>query len=704
MRRICLFLFVAFWPMVGAAVPLRVQTGEHADFTRVVVGIPEGADWQLGRTAEGYALRIPTAEGFALDRFFDLIPKDRIAAVSQDPSRGELRLRVGCTCYARASVYESGALVIDISDGPAPRDAPFEQALPDAMMPASVPAPDDLPRWPYRPDQNRLLPLVTPRFAMPNTDQPRRDTTLQSATVPAPAPQIAEQEDTDKALQMIVRSLSESLGRGLTEGLLQEGLRPKGETEAAAERFGPPPKHTDDALPGVNARTSIDPMAVPDTATPPQTQVGQTCMPAPMFDVASWGSERPPHEQLTDARNSLINPVDKFEDGALLRLARVYVFLGFGREAQQALDLEGVQSRDRVMLRAIAQMVDNEPVAQELFSGQVSCPTNVALWALLAQTSAPTDAQVDRTAVINAYRALPVFVQQAVAPRLAEALLAVGAQDEAMQVLDRQATGDEKSTDRLLAEASLADALGEDAQAIETVAAVARNAPRSSPEAMARFFFEGTATKLAFSDKDFVLADALRFENAGTLAADRLAEAQFGAYLSVGRFGDARSLLVARQAGLSPVAMAASRAALFGQAAERMPDAAFLTFIWQEDAERMDAETRFRVAERLLELGFPDRALSFLATAAEGVEDGRLRGLRSLARQRSAAMQPSSEDAAMRLGKMEQPAAPEAGDVAVFSAAEGPTLRNSRALVDDAAQSRARIRALLQTVPAPANF
>lgn len=698
MTRICLVLLVVFWPLAGIAAPLRVQTGEHADFTRVVIGIPQGADWQLGRTAEGYALRIPSAEGYALDRFFDLIPKDRITAVSQGPALGEMRLRIGCTCYARASVYGSDALVIDINDGPPPRNASFEQALQDDMWPT----PDDLTQRPYRPDTNRLFPLITPRFALQEPEPPTGTDMARSTDAGEAASRTTDQEEADQALQVIVRSLSESLGRGLSEGLLQEGERQARET--AAEAIGPPPIPIDDPFPGVNARTSIDPLAVPTAAAAPQTQEGQTCLPKAMFDVASWGSERPPREQLADARGVLITPADQFEDGALLALARLYVFLGFGREAQQALEIEGVQSRERVMLRAIAQVIDEEPVAQDLFASQVSCPTNVALWALLAQDSAPTDAQVDRTAVINAFRALPTYVQQAVAPRLAEALLAVGAQDQAMQVLGQQAISDQRDIARVLAEASLADVLGEEAEAIAAVAEVAQNAPRTNPEAMTRFFLEGAAAKLVFSDQDFVLADALRFENAGTQAADRLAEAQFDAYLSVDRFTQARALFAARQKTLPSQEQARDRAKLFGQAAERLPDAAFLVFIWQEDLQSLDAATQTRVAERLLELGFPDRALSVLSATAEGAIEEQRDSLRSQARQRVADIQRSASVAPTWLGKRQRPAASEAGEAARVAATDGPTLRNSRALVDAAVRSRDSIRTFLQNAPAPADF
>jgi len=67
-------------------------------------------------------------------------------------------------------------------------------------------------------------------------------------------------------------------------------------------------------------------------------------------------------------------------------------------------------------------------------------------------------------------------------------------------------------------------------------------------------------------------------------------------------------------------------------------------------------------------------------------------------------MRRSAGDTAMRLGKRQQPLVPGSGLETVPLATDGPTLRNSRALVDDAVRLRESIRALLQSVPAPADF
>lgn len=703
MRCIAIILLLALFPIASAAAPLRVQTGEHADFTRVVIAIPRGIAWRLGRTGQGYTLRLPTDEGFVLEQFFDLIPRDRVVAVSQDPDRGELRLRVDCRCHARAIVYRSDYLVIDIHDGPAPAASPFEQALPVETQFEVRQEPVNQGER-YQPGPDPVLPVITPRFQTARTVVNRPDTMTSGDLESDPQTEHTRVTDTDEALQMIAQTLGLSLGRAMSAGLLQAGVSLGGNETASTAQSEPGLAQAMARLPGLDARTSVDPRAVIDAAAP-QTQMGKTCLPDSSFDIASWGNDSPPFLQLRQTRSALITAADEFEDDALLALARLYVFLGFGREALQMLNLDDVQTRERVILRKVARLIDDEPVSQDLFAGQVSCPSDVALWALLAQPALPIDAEVDRTAVINAYRALPVHVQRPIAPRLAEALLAVGAQDTALQILGRDHQTESEDVSLQLAGAALSDALGEDIQAIERIKDVVRNDPRATPEALTRFFVEGVRRQVRFSDEDFLLADALRFENAGTQAAESLADAQFDAYLSEDRFEDARGLLHMRSAGRTSQDIAtktsSARAGLFQQVTARLPDAAFLEFVWREDLGQEAVETQNAVAVRLLALGFPERALVVLSGNANGNKGDQQDALRAQAiydvSQQQMILDRSRQ--ADIIDKSDNQATP-----MDWTASDGPSLQGSRTLVESSEQSRETIRALLQAAPAPEEF
>ena len=115
-RGLILALVLLAWPAWGQTV--RVQSGEHDDFTRLALIFPSAPDWQLARTAGGYVLSVKgAAPAYRLDEVFRRIPRTRLTALSADPATGELRLEVGCACHATAFAFRPEILVIDLRDG-----------------------------------------------------------------------------------------------------------------------------------------------------------------------------------------------------------------------------------------------------------------------------------------------------------------------------------------------------------------------------------------------------------------------------------------------------------------------------------------------------------------------------------------------------------------------------------------------------------
>lgn len=132
---------------------VRIRSGEHGNFTRIVAeaAAPEG--WALGRAGEGgYELRLGDGAEYDLADAFRLIGRDRIATLAPGTAPGSLMLGLGCDCHATAFVTAGGALVIDVADGPPAAGSPFEARLPapgteagppQAGPPQAGTAPDD---------------------------------------------------------------------------------------------------------------------------------------------------------------------------------------------------------------------------------------------------------------------------------------------------------------------------------------------------------------------------------------------------------------------------------------------------------------------------------------------------------------------------------------------------------------------------------
>lgn len=609
-------------PAMLLARPVAVQTGEHDDFTRVVLTIPTGVEWALGRDQQGYVLRLPVAEGYQLDRFFELIPRNRITDVSQMPEAGELRLVVSCDCNADAFLFRPDILVIDIRDGLPTDDAPFEVALdapailsPPAIAPAAI-----VPV--YQPPRDRLLPLVVPdviaepdQIAMPSLDESPQDQVSAGTD-------FADSEMPETLLQDLAaleQSITQSLGRGLTQGVLAPEL-PTANDVMTDEAISQALRLMGVQAPGLRTSTSIDRAAIPEDPPTIVTQRGESCAPASYFDVGTWGDDRPFSEQISEARGKLTGEFDKLDEAAVVALARRFVYFGFGREAIQSLSLDGAMSQERRYLTAVAQIIDGDPHDLGLFEQQVSCAAPVALWAMLANGDHALDAQIDRPSVLRAFKALPPGLQTHLGPRLAERFVAIGDNDGASQALAGALGESAPTIEATLAETALDRALGDPLGAVETLSEIASTDVRMTPEAMTELFIESIKNDVVLSDSDFLLADAMRFENAELPAAADLALAQASAYLHLDRFTASRAVIVDEGDNIDPARRAAFEDTYAQAATQRMSDLDFLSYAFGDDISSTLPLTQHAMAERLLVLGFPDRAVQVVATDLTDVD------------------------------------------------------------------------------------
>ena len=143
MRRwLALLLVMVMVPWQALAAPVQVSTGEHPGFTRLVLQYDAPVNWVIGRTPDGYELRLPEATAqYDLSRAFDQIGRTRLAAIWADPETGALHVGVGCACYAMPFEFRPGIVVIDLKDGAPPKGSSFEQPLDGSVAGQLAPRP-----------------------------------------------------------------------------------------------------------------------------------------------------------------------------------------------------------------------------------------------------------------------------------------------------------------------------------------------------------------------------------------------------------------------------------------------------------------------------------------------------------------------------------------------------------------------------------
>lgn len=589
------------------AQPVVIRTGEHADFTRVVLTIPVGAEWRLGRYASGYVLELPVSDGFDTRNFFDLIPKDRISAVSQNIDVGQLRFEIACDCYADAFLYRPNILVIDVRNGTPSPQSPFEKSLSDTQT-----RPSPVSGSGFVVPQNPVLPIILPPASVASLT-PRTVVSEERNTTEVPAEMIASNTSTlENDLGALEQAVTESLSRALSQGLLDAEMAPgatvpasNGARRGALENMG-------FQSPGIKASTSVDQNAISPAPAEAITQEGDRCLPDAYFDVGNWGDDSPFQSQISLVRGQMTGEFDRGNNSAVTELARRYLFFGFGREAEQALQIDGARSLERRYLVALSRIIDDRPLEQGLFVQQVSCAGPVSLWAVLAHGEGPMDATLNRDSVLRSFRDLPLVLQGHLGPRLARKFISLGDTYAASQVLVSTRSVEDRPIAVELAEAALVQTMGDPLDAVAALTDIAGNNPRMTAEAMRDLLVESTRNGIDPRDEDLLLADALRFENAQLPISEDLAVAQIRALLAMDRFVDAQSLIREVSQTISPERVAILSVEYAENAIARMADTEFLRFAFDDMAAPLPHALEDAAAMRLLGLGFPERAAGLM--------------------------------------------------------------------------------------------
>lgn len=607
---------------IAAAAPIQVQTGWHANFTRVVLIVPTQSAWTLGRNEDGYVLKLSVTEGFNLSRFFDLIPGERINRVSQDAQNGELFLSVACDCHIKAAQDSPSVLVLDIVEGPPSNDSPYELAIDNvdqeatmALDPLAVPS----VQTPYAVPRDRLFPLTN--AAPLDAQSPPSDTTEMSSTKVAtnatkPDNVTGISAQTIENLNSLESSIVESLGRALSQGLLDTNVNGRDDRSLSTSSLRP----DEEITLGIHTITGIDRAAIPDDPSLPVSQSGTECIPQRFFALPTWGDERPFQAQIAEKRGGVITASGELDESAITLLAQNYLFFGFGREAVQTLAMDGLMSPERRILKTLAQIIDNDLFDFEIFAQQISCDSAVALWALLAAPEGGLDAEINRPAVLREFKLLPQALQLHLSARLAQKFVASGDNDSALEILKSVETLPDKTLDVDLAVNVLTRALGEQQDSIDQIVEIAEADTRVTPEVMITLFEDAIENDSFISDDDLLLADALRFENASLPAASDLAIAQIKAYLQNSQFREANSLMLEASSEIDKKTALALKNLFASKAVVKMQDHSFLAFALNADYDELSSPNRNMMARRVLDLGFSDPVFDILKQDSDGLE------------------------------------------------------------------------------------
>ncbi len=580
MIRVLLVLLATLLP--ASAETVRVLSGEHGEFTRLVIELPTADSWTLGRTAEGYAFAASgeAQPDYDLDRVWQRIDRNRLTSLARDPASGALLLALGCECHVFPFEYQPGIVVLDIKPGPAPAASAFEAAfaLPGPAAPTDTEAqPEQTYDWLAQAGTGASRPVAT--LPLP----------LETGTV---------------SLEPLRDELLEQLAQGAATGIVDMELSGKPMEVSDIERNTPWSNIHIGEAPGLIV---TEPNALIEDARP-----DAVCAAPDLLELAAWADDRPPHELLAETRNGLFGEFDVAEEEAVMNAVQLLLYLGFGAEAHQTSELLAPEatSEKLALYRSMARLLDGESDPNSPFAAMLDCDGPAALWAALAHDQLPAGPGVNRDAIVQAFQALPSHLRRYLGPALAEKFLARDDTEAARMIRDAM----ERAPDADQAAVALLDAKSDlhvgdsEAALVHAEAAVALDGDEANNLVA---LVEAHFHKLQPLDPGVAEALlALQSEHEGTKAGpgiDRaivlalaLSDQIEAAFAEGGQTGGAT-------ADLWRVVQARAADDDFLRQAVLGPDA---------PQPEVDSDVKLSIAQRLLALGFPDSALTWLGSVA----------------------------------------------------------------------------------------
>jgi hypothetical protein len=613
MIRLVLFLWLLLATQAFAA-PILVKSGEHNGFTRLVVDYGRPVQWQVGRTEDGYALRVDgAAPEYDFSQSFKIIGTSRLVALNQNARSGDLQIGVACRCYAIPFEFRDGIIVVDLRDGPPPKGSSFEAALAERVLPKPDPPPAEPPQ-----------PLPVAKSPYDWTSR----AIAQATGKPEPSPEIspAQAEAQQAGLESLRETLIGQLGHGASQGIIElavpkaEALAPEASAKADHAAENPMPSAIEpSAAPqagfaAVRSGLGELPSIAITSGAPEHADIGakgESCFTAEDMDLSAWRGEGEVAEQMQRATQNLLGEFDRPDPEALTAAIRFYLSIGFGAEARQMMRAFPSDLPQVPLWQALANLVDGLPDDSGLLAGQMGCDTPAALWAILANPAVEKGDLVNSGAAYLAFSDLPIDLRRSLGGTLADRFLAMGDKETATRILDAilRAPGVAGPKVTLL-DAAIDMQSGEAAAAEQKLQAVVDDPGPSSTDATIALIEAKVAQNLPVEPDLVTILAAMVQERQATPDA---AQARRALILAQAASGDFASAFKAadQESGLMPI--------LWRLLAKLGDDNALLTHgVLDPTAEtpRADRQTQLAIAARLADLGMAEAARQWIVDDA----------------------------------------------------------------------------------------
>ncbi|MEP3053591.1 MULTISPECIES: hypothetical protein [Rhodobacterales] len=436
MKNISLHIVVfAIFPHLLSANPIPVRTGDHDNFTRVVLSVPSSSNWVEEVTGRVILIKISDHKvGFDTSKAFDRIGRDRISSFKASSSN--LEIQMGCDCTVESYRTVKNLIVLDI----------FNQ---DDVVNANLQV--DQVDFAHLGARNLQLPKTQKEELEVNAPREQKEPPVDVGQVRNKVENATETSlkiENGESLKGAREILLQEFGSSATRGILsissslpaREERSPQIDLSIFSENLEDSLERSEVGSPNIEISSSSD--LLNTSAAQQIIQSSGFCVDADLLQISQWGKKSSPISEVGNLRSAIFDELQQVEPQEVLKLAKLYLHLGFGAESAATLNIVPSLKKNHPELLAIAEIMEFSKSANgNFFKAMESCNSAAAMWALFTNNiSGIRSAEVNTDAVIFALNDLPISLRENLAPTISNQLLALdlgAAADLALRTLER---------------------------------------------------------------------------------------------------------------------------------------------------------------------------------------------------------------------------------------------------------------------------
>lgn len=640
MRIFLTFVFCLLATSASSA-PLVVRSGDHENFTRIVIDSRSIESWTVSQNGSGVIIS-PNGEieGYDIARLFDRISRERLsnATVRED----QLILELACDCTVSNNVLQGELAVFDISS--ISKDAGTLTAQDQGVVEDwsdSINSLFDvlnLQTAPFTPDSttNSLTTEDAVRepepLAIRATDLPiiveRSNLGLETSdainSLPKPTSteerQLVQPPNSSIQLNALEQRLAKQIGHAATRGLLAPSVDEEVKADSVASQTAMVQNN-----PNFELRSDVPApnIQILNTNNFAETQKMKkellmtfNCEHSSEFDITKWGDYEDFDIAISKYRNQLYGEFDQLNTSAQLELAKVYSYFGFGSEALSILNLDTDGSTSHIAVQAIAEILAGVATTTSLIDAE-HCDSDIALWSFLSRSPENKSPVPDPNPILQALNRLPTHLRQSLAPQISRAFRATGditSAQASIRVLERNARPLSSEARFERARTTISSDAGQ-VPTEELKLIVTQNTPES-PLALAKFIEVAVRTDTPISEDIVLLAATYVRELTDSDDKEILKRAHILSLAKSGNYYDAINEL---ESALVPekIDLANTVYEIVDKQATDIQFVKIATKTSDQIVELLDSTNLRKFADRLLNLGFPESAMPFIELASQ---------------------------------------------------------------------------------------